>query len=285
MNGSADPEVMPVDRWFSRAGVRLHALDWGGGTDQPPVLLLHGVGGNALVWGEVAPRLRAGLPGRRVVAVDTRDGGRSDHPATGYRLADFMDDVVAIADQLGAGRVSLVGHSRGGWLAASTAAVYPGRVERIVLVDPAPITFASPTAGDTAYRWIFGNLGPFPSRDAALDWARNEEPDADWNPTRVGAFLDNLVDQPDGTVAGRLPQAAMQQLRAARADGHSVAYEAVVAPTLLLVATGVAEKLAGRLAYAERIPGTRVEHVAGTHFLHTDAPETVARLVTEHLAG
>src|SRR6185503_12869805 len=106
--------------------------------------------------------------------------------------------------------------------------VHPGRVERIVLVDPAPITFASPTAGDTAYRWIFGNLGPFPSRGAALDWARNEEPDADWNPTRVGAFLDNLVDQPDGPVAGRLPQAAMQQLRAARADGHSVAYEAVV---------------------------------------------------------
>jgi pimeloyl-ACP methyl ester carboxylesterase len=285
MSGADNRVLAPVDRWFARGGVRLHALDWGGGSDRPPVLLLHGVGGNALVWGEVAPRLRAGLPGRRVIAVDTRDGGRSDHPPTGYRLADFMDDVLAIADQLGAGQVSLVGHSRGGWLAASVAAVHPGRVERVALVDPAPITFASPAAGDTAYRWIFGNLGPFASRRAALDWARNEEPDADWNATRVGAFLDNLVDQPDGTVAGRLPQAAMEQLRAARADGHAVAYEAVVAPTLLLVATGVAEKLAGRLAYAERIRGTRVERVAGTHFLHTDAPGEVSRLVTEHLAA
>jgi pimeloyl-ACP methyl ester carboxylesterase len=195
-----------------------------------------------------------------------------------------MDDIVAIADGLGAERVSLVGHSRGGWLAASVAAVHPERIERIVLVDPAPIRFASPGAGEAAYRWIFGNLGPFPSREAAIEWARSEEPTAAWTPTRVAAFLDNLVDQPDGTVAGRLPRTAMEQLRAARADGHTIPYDAVTAPTLLLVATGVKEKMADRLVYAELIPGTRVVEVAGTHFLHTDAPALVARLVTEHLS-
>jgi pimeloyl-ACP methyl ester carboxylesterase len=165
------------------------------------------------------------------------------------------------------------------------AAVHPDRVDRIALVDPAPITFPSPAAGEQAYRWIFGNLGPFASREAAVDWARREEPRASWSPTRIGAFLDNLVDQPDGTVAGRLPRSAMEQLRAARADGHAIAYEAVQAPTLLLVATGVEERMADRLVYAQRIQGTRVAEVAGTHFLHTDAPEEVARLVTEHLAG
>jgi pimeloyl-ACP methyl ester carboxylesterase len=264
--------------------VRIHLIDWGGPGDGPVVLLLHGVGGNARVWNDVAPRLRARLPGHRIVAVDTRDGGRTDHPPTGYRLADFMDDLLAIADDLGAARVSLVGHSRGGWLAASTAAVHPARVERIVLVDPAPIRFATPAAGDKSYEWIFGNLGPFPSREAALEWARGEEPDAHWTPTRVGAFLDNLVDQPDGTVAGRLPRSAMEQLRAARADGHAITYEAVQAPTLLLLATGLPDKMDGRLAYAQRIPGTRVVEVRGTHFLHTDAPEEVAQLVAEHLA-
>jgi pimeloyl-ACP methyl ester carboxylesterase len=279
-----DESLVPVDRWFSRANVRIHALDWGGPADGPVVLLMHGVAGNALVWNDVARRLRTSLPGHRIIAVDGRDGGRSDHPETGYRLADFMDDVIALADQLGAARVSLVGHSRSGWLAASVAAVHPDRVERIVLVDPAPITFATKDAGDTAYRWIFGNLGPFASRDAAVEWARDEEPNANWSATRIGAFLDNLVDQPDGTVAGRLPQAAMQQLRAARADGHTIPYEDVRAPTLLLVATESTDRMADRLVYADRIPGTRVETVEGTHFLHTDAPEEVARLVTEHLS-
>jgi pimeloyl-ACP methyl ester carboxylesterase len=275
----------PIDRWLERDGVRIHMLDWGGPPDGPPVLLMHGVGGNALVWNDVAPRLRQSLPGHRILAVDGRDGGRSDHPATGYRLADFMTDVVAIADDLGAPRVSIVGHSRSGWLAASVAAVHPDRVDRIVLVDPASIQFASPAAGAVAYRWIFGNLGPFPSREAALEWARSEEPTAKWTPTRIGAFLDNLVDQPDGTVAGRLPQAAMEQLRAARADGHTIPYESVTAPTLLLVATDGGEKMEDRLVYAQRIRDTRVVRVDGTHFLHTDAPEEVARLVTEHLSA
>ena len=284
MNEAAGPGPQPLDRWVVRDGVRLHLLDWGGPPDGPPVLLLHGVGGNALVWNDVAPRLRTGLPGHRIVAVDTRDGGRTDHPPSGYRLVDFMNDILAIADALASQRVSLVGHSRGGWLAASVAAVHPDHLDRIVLVDPAPIRFASPEAGDKSYEWIFGNLGPFASRDAAVDWARREEPTARWTPTRVGAFLDNLVDQPDGTVAGRLPRAAMEQLRAARADGHSIPYEAVRAPTLLLVATGLPDKMDGRLAYARRIPGTRVAKVEGTHFLHTDAPDEVAQLVTEHLS-
>jgi pimeloyl-ACP methyl ester carboxylesterase len=275
-----------TDRWLTRNGVRIHCLDWGGPDGGPVVLLLHGVGGNALVWNEVAPRLRAGLPGHRIVAMDTRDGGRTDHPESGYGLAEFMADVLAVADDLGAGRISLGGHSRGGWLAACVAAVHPGRVERTVLLDPARITFGSQEAGDAAYGWIFGNLGPFPSRAAALDWARAAEPDARWTATRVGAFLDNLVDQPDGSVVGRLPRAAMEQLRAARADGEGIAYEDVAAPTLLILATGLGDRhMADRMEYAQRIPNTHVARVFGTHFLHTDAPAEVAALVVEHLAG
>jgi pimeloyl-ACP methyl ester carboxylesterase len=275
-----------LDRWVTRDGVRLHCLDWGGPAGGPVVLLMHGVGGNALIWNDVAPLLREGLPGCRIVAVDTRDGGRTDHPATGYALSEFVADVLAVADDLGAPRVSLVGHSRGGWLAACVAALHPGRVERIVLLDPARITFGTMEAGDAAYAWIFGNLGPFASRAAAVAWASAAEPMARWTATRVGALLDNLVDQPDGTVAGRLPRAAMEQLRAARADGERIAYEAVTAPTLLILASGLGEQhMADRLEYAQRIPDTRVARVLGTHFLHTDAPAEVAALVVEHLQG
>lgn len=278
--------VAAVDRWVTHGSIRIHCLDWGGPVDGPVVLLLHGVGGNALIWNDVAPLLRAGLPGHRLVAVDTRDGGRTDHPATGYGLSEFIADVLAVADDLGAARVSMVGHSRGGWLAACIGALHPDRVDRLVLLDPARITFGTPAEGDAAYGWIFGNLGPFASREAAVEWARAAEPTAHWTATRTGAFLDNLVDRPDGTVAGRLPRGAMEQLRAVRADGETIRYQDVSAPTLLIVATGLGEKhAADRLVYAERITGTRVARVFGTHFLHTDAPEDVAALVVDHLGG
>lgn len=298
-------EGRPTSRWVVRDGVRIHCLDWGVGADEGSaedspgsgeavegsriVLFLHGVGGNALIWTDVARRLRVSLPGHRLVAVDTRDGGRTDHPATGYGLSEFIADVVAVADAFaGAGaRVSLVGHSRGGWLAACVAALHPDRVDRIVLVDPARITFGSRAAGDAAYAWIFGNLGPFPSREAAVAWARSEEAAAVWSPTRVASFLDNLVDVPGGGgVAGRLPRAAMEQLRAARADGEGLRYEAVAAPTLLLLAASLGDQhMADRMTYAERIAGTRVERVPGTHFLHTDSPDLVAELIADHLGA
>jgi pimeloyl-ACP methyl ester carboxylesterase len=285
---STDPgsPIRPDQLWLTRDGVRLHGLDWGGPEGGPLVLLLHGVAGNALVWNEVAPILRASLPDHRIVALDTRDGGRSDHPGTGYALADFVADVLAVADALGAARISLVGHSRGGWLAACIAALHPDRVNRLVLVDPARISFGSDDAADDAYRRFAGGLGPFTSREEALAAARTEEPTALWTPTRVHALLDNLVDLPDGSVVSRLPGHVLDQLRAARGDGERVRLEGVRAPTLLLLAAGLGDQhMADRMVYAERIPGTRVERVMGTHFLHTDAPETVARLITGHLGA
>ncbi len=280
-------EPRPVSRWVTRDGVRIHCLDWGGPADRPVLLLLHGVGGNALIWTDVARRLRGSLPDHRIVAVDTRDGGRTDHPASGYGLAEFVVDVLAVAADVAPGRpVSLAGHSRGGWLGACVSALHPERVDRLVLLDPARITFGTAAAGAAAYTWIFGNLGPFASREAAVTWARTEEPRAAWTETRVASFLDNLVDQPGGGVVSRLPGAALEQLRAARADGEGLRYEDVAAPTLLILASGLGEQhMADRMTYAERIAGTRVERVMGTHFLHTDAPAEVAALIGEHLAG
>ena len=93
----------------------------------------------------------------------------------------------------------------------------------------------------------------------------------------AGAILRALKRRP--LRFSRLPRAAMEQLRAARADGERVRYEDVAAPTLLILAAGLGERhMADRMTYAERIAGTRVERVVGTHFLHTDAPAEVATL-------
>ena len=87
-------------------------------------------------------------------------------------------------------------------------------------------------------------------------------------------------------MAGRLPRSVLDQLRAARADGEQVQLEAIRSPTLLIVANGLGDRhVADRMVYAARIPGTQVERVMGTHFLHTDAPEEVAGLIAGHLRG
>src|SRR5690349_19460105 len=74
----------------------------------------------------------------RLVLVDLRGPGRSDVPGTdAYGLADYVSDVEAVRAHLDLARMSLLGHSAGGYVALRYAATYPDRVERLVLVGAA----------------------------------------------------------------------------------------------------------------------------------------------------
>lgn len=87
--------------------MRLHLLDYGG--EGPRALLLHGVGGNAWTWREVAPRLTATA---RVLAADLRGYGDSQRSASrSYTTADHAGDVIGVIEGLGLGHVDLVGFS------------------------------------------------------------------------------------------------------------------------------------------------------------------------------
>src|SRR5690606_37876002 len=95
---SAEPE----ERWLPGDGIRVHALDWGPQTGTRPVLMLHGVGGNARIWSPVAERLLSELDGtHRLVAIDQRDGGLTDHPTDGYDAESFGADILKVHDALG----------------------------------------------------------------------------------------------------------------------------------------------------------------------------------------
>jgi len=281
-------QASPTNRWFDGDGIRVHGLDWGGPEDGTPVLFLHGVGGNAWIWDDVAPRLRAALPAHRLVALDGRDGGDTDHPASGYERERFVADVLAVHDALGRRPMVLVGHSRGGWLAAWLAAQHPERVERLVLVDPARLVFASRGDADGYYAGVRAALGPFDSEGAAVAWATRADPRAAFSPVRIRSFLFGLRRLPDGRLVGKTPPEVVPQLQAAREDGEAVtaAVARISVPTLLLVGARQAdERIAHRLAYAERIPGLTVVRIDGSHFLHTDAPAEVAAAIADFVGA
>jgi lipase len=110
--------------------LNLHRFGSPGGE---PVLAVHGVTGHGGRYRALAER---GLPQRRWLAVDLRGHGRStwDAPWTARRhVADLLETL----DAEGVGRVDVVGHSFGGLLATYLAAAAPGRVRRVVLLDPA----------------------------------------------------------------------------------------------------------------------------------------------------
>jgi pimeloyl-ACP methyl ester carboxylesterase len=277
------------DVWFERDGVRLHAIDWGGAPDGVPVIMLHGVGGNGWTWDAVATRLRRSLgDGFHLLGLDQRGSGDSDKPASGYEPDEFARDVLAVQDGVGGKPMVLVGHSRGGWLAAFIAAHWPERLSHLVLVDPARLVFESSQDADDFYSPVLALLGPFENREAALSAARARDPRAQWTPERERTFLFGLQEQPDGSLVGKTPRAVIDQLRAVREREDRVGpnLHRASMPTLLLVANTSPEKrLNQKLAYKKYLPQARLELLPGTHNLQNDLPDQVAGLITEFVRG
>ncbi|MEP9393531.1 MULTISPECIES: alpha/beta fold hydrolase [Gordonia] len=109
----------------------------GGTADRrPPVLLVHGMGGDHGTWRSFAAALRRA--GRSVVAVDLRGHGRSGR-ADQYGLDTFADDLGFILDELDVPRVDVVAHSLGAQTALRLAMAQPDRVGSMVLEELPPM--------------------------------------------------------------------------------------------------------------------------------------------------
>ncbi|MBI2698933.1 hypothetical protein A9W98_27100 [Mycobacterium gordonae] len=103
----------------------------------PVVVLLHGVGDSSTTWEPVHAKLAQRFT---VIAPDMLGHGESDKPRADYSLAAFANGLRDLLTALEIDRVTLVGHSLGGGLAAQFAYQYPQFVERVVLVSAGGVT-------------------------------------------------------------------------------------------------------------------------------------------------
>jgi pimeloyl-ACP methyl ester carboxylesterase len=117
------------------AGHRVHYLVEGPASGSP-VVLVHGLGGNAEDWRNLAPYLAKA--GYRVYLPDLIGYGRSEQPAEfSYSVPDEASVVVGFLDAQGLKQVDLGGLSMGGWIVQHIAAKHPERVRRLMLFDSA----------------------------------------------------------------------------------------------------------------------------------------------------
>ncbi len=113
-------------------GVRLFVREIGHGS---PIVVLHG--GPGLDMNYLATDLEPLASAHRVVFYDQRGSGRSSLDAA-VTAADLVADLDALRRSLKLDRLTLLGHSWGGGLAALYAFDHPDHVERLILVDSIP---------------------------------------------------------------------------------------------------------------------------------------------------
>ena len=140
------------ERFADVRGVRMRYFVGGSG---PPLILVHGLGGAAANWIELAPALARQ---RTLLIPDLPGHGVSAALAAAPSLSAFADRVVEVAAREELLPAALVGHSTGGVVALRAAARHPEYVTALVLAAAAGIT-STRRRSDFALR-MFGLLEP-----------------------------------------------------------------------------------------------------------------------------
>jgi pimeloyl-ACP methyl ester carboxylesterase len=258
-------------------GIRVRIVE-AGPRDGQPVVLLHGWGASVFMYRDGI----ALLPGYglRVIAVDLRGFGLSDHPVSrgAYTLDAYVADLDALLDALSLPAATLVGQSMGGGLALHYALRRPERVGRLALINPtglvsapylAPLR-APPRSAIRAFgrrlapRWLFR----FVLRHLAYGDTTRLTPrvvDEYWSPSQLPGYVNAAI-------------CTFKEFDWRPISAESAGRLAV--PSVVIL--GTEDRLIRNArAAAERLSTASVYDVPGGHCVHEEQPERVYAMLGE----
>ena len=257
-----------------RAGtLELTAIEWRGqGT---PLVMLHGLGGNAASWAVLVRR----LSGRHVIALDLPGHGASP-VATTWDYTPLARDIVAAVRSQWPGNHVWVGHSWGGRVAVVSAALDSAGTRGLILVDAVPVSpLPIADVAGTVEGLFKGELDPWPDLDSALAAVRTLPQFSPWTPDVEVAFRRAVVVQPDGRVVPLLSrQKATAVLRTFAIDDRE-AVSRIDAPVLVLSAPNSFSERAQRGLF----PSADFVTVKANHWLPINNAEGTSRAMLDWL--
>lgn len=247
---------------FQHDGMTFSYLDAGGDGDLLIVLHAHWMGGDDFDAFAAAMR-----PDWRVVALDQRGHGHTDHTDRHSQDA-YLGDVNALLAHLGvAAPVILLGHSFGGQVAYLYAARHPERVRALIIEE---MDVERDDRDDFVLAWA----GVHPSKEA-LEAKIGED---------LTPYLQKSIKQVEGGWTLRWEPAEFLRSEQALNGNHWAAWLASDCPALIIRGSE-SEVVPGENleAMAARRPNTVLKTLQAGHSVHVDQPEAFAAAVRDFL--
>ncbi len=246
---------------FHHDGLGLSYLDTG--QDAPVLIALHGHFMEAATFTPLAAEL---APAWRVVALDQRGHGHSDH-AKSYQRRDYLGDLLALFSHLGVQTAALLGHSLGGVNAYQFAARHPQRVRALIVEDIGAVV-----KDDMAF--VNAWAGCFDTREALAE--------------RIGPrllpYVEASIRHTDDGWRVAFDPADMQRSQAELNGDHWNDWLATDCPALLV--RGSESRISNAQMMQEmasRRPHTQLATLRAGHVVHADDAAGFTQLVREFL--
>jgi pimeloyl-ACP methyl ester carboxylesterase len=237
------------------------------------LLFVHGWGGNGsgAVWDSVLHRLNH--RDLRLVSMDLRGHGRSEHTEEGFTTERFADDILEVADQVGAAQFGIVAYSMSGRWSQWLSLTHADRVLGQVLLAPVAAV-AMPIPQSMVDDWI-ERVG---SRETYYDF------ESQFTKTRLS---EDELDECYSAVQSTPEFSLRETLRMCGEAGFEERLADAQVPTL--VVGGIHDPLiTPDYLHREivcRIPGSRKVLLDCGHNLPLELPTAVAAVIEAFIAG
>ncbi|QPB43218.1 alpha/beta fold hydrolase [Rodentibacter haemolyticus] len=240
--------------------------------NQPTLVFIHGLFGDMNNLGVIA---RAFSDNYSILRVDLRNHGQSFHSESmNYDL--MAEDVFALIQHLKLEKVILIGHSMGGKTSMKLTALHPEIVEKLIVIDIAPIVYGNERHQDV-FKGLFSVKNATPrSRQAAKPILEREIQD----PAVVQFMLKSF--EPGSPEFFRFNLTALFNNYPHLMDWQSVQVDT---PTLFIKGGDSSYiKVEDTARILEQFPNATSFTVNGCgHWVHAEKPEFVIRAINRFL--
>ena len=185
------------EKFLMAGSTALHIADSGVG--EKCVVLLHGYLESMYVWDDFAPLL---TPSVRVITVDIPGHGISEVKGEVHTMEMVADVLHEMLKSLEIERVTMVGHSMGGYVALAFCARYPEQLDGLVLLSSTPNPDTEAKRENRRREIALVRAG----KKDALARVAPEAGFAEQNRRRLRSYIDDLTEcvhitEDDGIVA------------------------------------------------------------------------------------